>query len=560
MLESLHIEHLAIIDYLDIQFGTGLNIITGETGAGKSIIVNAIKLLLGERATAEVIRHGEETAVIEAFFSIEHTDVQRQLEDIGLEPGPELLVKRLISRSGKNRVFINGHVATLQMLNQIVTPLLTLSGQHEYQRLLLPAYQIQILDKYAELKDIKRQFQGLFERLSQALHQKEKLLQQVKEQQEKRELLTFQLKEIEGAKLSPEEEERLNQQRAKLRHVEFLKQVAERGYLELYSKEGAVTEILASLAKEMEGAVGYEPKWQKWIEILKTALYQLEDLAHSFQDYKERLMFEPESLDAIEARLAEIERLKRKYKAQSVDELLQRKTEIEKALKKEESLAAEIEELKREIDDLKEVLTRLAQLLTEQRQHKGKLLKEKLETHLQSLGMPNARCEIKLIPVETGMLLKNGLCVTENGAETVEFLFSSNPGEPLRPLAKIASGGELARFLLAIKSILGKRIGTETIIFDEIDTGVGGDMGSIIGERLKQLAKTHQIICITHLPQIACYGDNHFRVEKKIIAGRTITTVRPLDREERIEELVRMLGGEKTSRLYAEVLLNHANK
>lgn len=560
MLESLHIEHLAIIDYLDIQFGAGLNIITGETGAGKSIIVNAIKLLLGERATAEVVRHGEETAVIEAFFNIENTEAQRQLENMGFGTGSELLVKRIISRSGKNRVFINGHLATLQMLNQIISPLLTLSGQHEYQRLLLPSYQMQMLDKYAELGEIKKQFQDLYEHLSRALHKKEKLAQQIKQQQEKRELLSFQLKEIEEARLSSDEEERLSQQREKLRHVELLKQVAEKGYLELYGKEGAVTEILASLAKEMETAAAYESNWQEWVEILKTALYQLEDLAHAFQDYKERLSFEPESLDAIEARLAEIERLKRKYKAQSVDELLQIKARIEQALHKEASLIAEIEGLKKEINNLRGNLTRVTHLLTQQRQHKGNSFREKLETHLQDLGMPHAKCEIKLIPVETGMLLEDGLYVNENGAETVAFFFSPNPGEPLRPLAKIASGGELARFLLAIKSILGERIGTETIIFDEIDTGVGGDMGGIIGERLKQLARTHQIICITHLPQIACYGDKHFRVEKQIASGHTLTTVRPLAQEERVEELVRMLGGKPSSRLYAEALLNQTNK
>jgi len=560
MLESLHIEHLAIIDYLDIQFGAGLNIITGETGAGKSIIVNAIKLLLGDRATAEVVRHGEEAAVIEAFFSIENSEAQRQLERIGFESSSELLVKRIISRSGKNKVFINGHLATLQMLNQILTPLLTLSGQHEYQRLLLPSYQAQILDKYAELTETKRQFQSLYEHLSRALDQKEKLIEQIKQHQEKREFLAFQLKEIEEAKLSPDEEERLSQQRERLRHIEFLKRVAERGYLELYGREGAVTEVLASLAKEMEVAAGYEPNWQEWIEVLNTALYQLEDLAHTFQDYKERLLFEPESLDAIEARLAEIEKLKRKYKVRTVDELLKVKMEIEQALNKEESLVIEIEELEREINELKGELTKVTHLLTEQRREKGNLLREKLETHLQGLGMPNAECEIRLIPVEIGMLLEDGLYVNENGAETVEFLFSPNPGEPLRPLAKIASGGELARFLLAIKSILGERTGTETIIFDEIDTGVGGDMGGIIGERLKHLAKTHQIICITHLPQIACYGDNHFRVEKQIILGRTLTTVRPLAQKERIEELVRMLGGKTSSRLYAEALLNQVNK
>ncbi len=558
MLEQLHVENLAIIEHLNIQFHPGLNVITGETGAGKSIIVNAIKLLMGERATKEMVRYGKESAVIEAFFTGKQEVWEKTLLEVGIEPAEELLVKRIINKEGKNRVFINGQLATLQMLQQVISPLLTLSGQHEYQHLLLPSYQLEILDAFAELEEEKKRWQRLYSQFLKALKDKEALSQRIKQQAERRELLLFEIQEIENARLSPHEEDELKEERRRLRHIGFLKELADKAYWQLYGEENAITSNLASLEREMEEAAGYDPRWKKWLENLRQALYQLEDLAHSLKDYGETLFFEPDHLEAIEARLAEISRLKKKYKVADVKELLALKEKFVQELEASENLEDQIREIERQSNRLKTELIELAQQIRAQREKKAKELQERLTSFLKTLGMKHVTCEIALRPLKSGLKLEENVWVNENGAEEVEFLFSANVGEPLRPLNKIASGGELARFLLGLKSILGIKAGTETIVFDEIDTGVGGDIGTLIGQKLKQLAQSHQVICITHLPQIACQADIHFKVEKQIKDQQTITTIYPLNPDERINEITRMLGGKFSSRPYAEALLKQA--
>ncbi|HDD43983.1 MAG TPA: DNA repair protein RecN [Candidatus Desulfofervidus auxilii] len=558
MLQSLHIEHLAIIDHLEMDFSPGLNIITGETGAGKSIIINAIKLLWGERASAELIRYGEETAIIEALFLLDESIIQL-LQEKGFNVSKELLIKRIINRSGRSRVFVNDQLVTLPILNQITKNLFTLSGQYEYQNILSSEYQLSLLDNFCDLQE-KKIFQEIYKKLIRLIEQKKKILEKIAHYQEKQELLKFQQRELEEAKLQIGEEEELLQEREILRNAEFLKKVAENGYLQLYGGERTVIEILANLQKQMEIAASYEPKWQEWLETLKDCFYQLEDIAHVLKNYKESMVFEPDKLERIERRLAELNELKNKYKAKSIAELLEIKEKIEKELNSSEDLNIFLEQLDKEIFSLKEKLAKLAEELTEKRKKAAKFFENLLQDYLKNLGMPYARCEIKFTPLKIGLLLKENLWVNEEGAEEIEFLFSANLGEPSKPLAKIASGGELSRFLLALKTILGKKAGTETVIFDEIDTGVGGDLGSIIGRHLKELSKNHQIICITHLPQIACYGDAHFKVEKQIISGRTVTGVRLLKKDEKIKELVRMLGGKPSSYIYAQSLIEQANK
>ncbi len=559
MLEHLSIRNLAIIENLNVQFSPGLNVITGETGAGKSIIINAIKLLMGERAKAEIVRHGTKQAEITAFFSGDNPNWKLRLEDMGIEVEDEgeLIVKRIINRNGKNKIFINGQLITLQMLQQVVSPLITLSGQHEYQKLLQPQYQLEVLDIFANLSEEKRRWQEIYQRFLNLRDQKELLWEKIEKQVERKKLLEFQIKEIEDAQLSVGEEEKLKEQRLVLQNIVLLKEIAHRSYWQLYEDERAVIASLTQIKRDMERASEYDPKWSEWANALQSSLYLLEDLAQSLRDYQEGLSFDPHLLEAIETRLDRIIHLKKKYHVETIKELLELKENFVEELEDNANLEMQIKRLQKELDKIQLEMVELVRELSIKRKKAASILKERIENYLHELGMEHAQANVEILPLRRGISL-NDLFVDENGAEEVNFQFSANLGEPPKSLHKIASGGELARFLLALKSILGDKSMTETIIFDEIDTGVGGDIGSLIGKRLKDLAKQHQIICITHLPQIACYAENHFKVEKKISDGRTVVTIYLLDKKSRTKEIIRMLGNKPSSKTYAEALLNQA--
>ncbi|HXH14325.1 MAG TPA: DNA repair protein RecN [Alphaproteobacteria bacterium] len=562
MLKELRIRNFAIIDAIDVQFRQGLHVFTGETGAGKSIIIEALSLALGGRASADMIRSGEETATIEAVFDLSGLhDVAELARAHGIEVADdELVIKRAISAS-RNRVYINSGLSTVSVLELLGARLVEIHGQYEQQTLLHPERQLDILDSYAGVMELRRglerqyyYLQGLRKRLAE-------LMAQAEERARQQELLQFQRQEIEQAQLQPGEEDALKAERQILLHTEKLLQVAQGTSEALYTGEDTLVDRLGQVLRALEEVSGIDAALKPVAEDLRAALYQLEEAGRSLGDYASRVEFDPGRLADIEDRLAEINSLKRKY-GPTVEDILAR----------QESLAKELESLQHQVENMEALRTEIAVTerqvreqaleLSQRRLAVGATLEQAVERELRELSMGAARFAIafRRTPDPNGFIAteEGPVQLTPVGIETVEFLFTSNPGEEPRPLAKIASGGELSRVMLALKSILASVARVPTLIFDEVDTGIGGGVAEVVGRKLKALTTACQVFCITHLPQVASRGDVHFLIEKQIVLGRTVTTVRTLTQRERVDEIARMSGGlvitETTRKLAAELL------
>jgi DNA repair protein RecN (Recombination protein N) len=562
VLKELRITNFAIIDALHVHFGQGLHVFTGETGAGKSIIIEALSLALGSRASPEMIRSGEEAAAIEAAFDLTgHPEVAELARAHGIDvSGEELVIKRAISPS-RSRVYVNGTLSTVSVLEVLGSKLVEIHGQYEQQTLLHPERQLDIFDSYVGVLELRRTLernyyylQGLRKRLAE-------LTAQADERARRQQLLQFQLQDIDQAKLQPGEEEELKSERHVLTHTEKLLQVTQGSGELLYAGEDAIVERLGRVLSALEEVSAIDPVLTPVTEELRASLYQLEEAGRTLGDYASRVEFDPVRLAEIEERLAELSALKRKYGATVADILAQRES-LAKELESLQHQAENIDALHAEIALIERQVREQALDLSQRRMAVGTTLAEAVERELHALSMGAARFVIgfQRTPDPAGFITVDGVPVqlTPAGIESVEFLFTSNPGEEPRPLAKIASGGEVSRVMLALKSILATVEQVPTLVFDEVDAGIGGGVAEVVGRKLKALTKSCQVFCITHLPQVASRGDIHFLIEKQVMLGRTVTVVRPLTQRERVDEIARMSGGliitDTTRKLAAELL------
>jgi DNA repair protein RecN (Recombination protein N) len=558
MLQELRIRNFAIIDELNLSFSKGFNILTGETGTGKSIILNAVQLLLGDKATDELVRSSEEEASVEALFDIsENREVMEGVKEKGerfqaIGEEESLLIRRVISRSGRGRVFINGNLATLGMLSEIGVGLLSIYGQHEHQSLQRVETHIDILDEFGGLLGLREEFQKHFQKFISLSEEVKKIREEKERRNKERELMTFQLREIEASGIQVKEEESLKEERSVLTHAKKLMEFANASEEMLYGEEGSAIERIQTILRQGQEVAAIDPSLSHLMKSLEVTLIQLEEIALALRDYSKRIEINPMRLEEIEDRLEEIDRLKRKY-GPTVEAVLLFKKRVDEALKSFTTDEERLSQLESSLEPIQQEMADLAKKLSiERRRVAGELIKS-VERELGSLGMKRTVFEVHL----------EDLPLSLKGVDRVEFLISPNIGEEVKPLAKIASGGELSRIMLAMKRILARVGGRQVLIFDEVDSGIGGAIAEVVGKKLKELSRHHQVICVTHLPQIACFADQHHSVRKEVRAGRTITRVDRLEKESIIDEIARMLGGMKVTektRAHAREMVDNAKK
>ena len=566
MLQELSIRNFAIIDDLQISFSDGLTMLTGETGAGKSIIINAVNLLLGGRATAKLIRTGAPEAELEALFRIPvGSPLTRFLEENGYGTEDGLLIRRIISANDRHRIFLNGRLATAQLLNAATENLASISGQHAHQGLLQETQQLQIVDQFGGLMSLREKLFDQFHQILPMIRQLRRFKQKESSREEHLVLLAFQRREIHDAAVTIGEDEQLEQERNRLKNAELLYQTVSWAIEDLYSAQGAAVERLAAVAKELARLGKIDSSLQAKADSITDTMYRIEDFVEGLRAYLAKLDTDTQRLETVETRLDLLQKLKRKYGG-TLEAVIARDEAIDQELTTVENLSAEIAKLESSLAGRHALLAELSAQLSEKRRQTAVGLAELVVLELASLKMPQTQFQARFssIEVEPGLstyLQRDQKAITEYGSDRVEFLISPNVGEELRPLARIASGGELSRVVLALKAILAKTESVETLVFDEVDAGIGGGTADVVGRKLAELARFHQVLCITHLPQIAKYGAHHYRISKRTDAGRTRTEIFPLEKEKRVMEIARMLGGEKiTDRTlaHAKELLSEA--
>lgn len=552
MLAYLRMQNFALIDDLSLEFFPGMNVLTGETGAGKSILIGAINLILGERASSEQVRTGAEQAVIEAVFTVspDYEYLREMLEEGGLPWAADLIILREIARSGRNICRVNGRIVPLFLLKELGGALVDLHGQHSHQSLLRPEKHLFLLDEFGdeELLKIKRRLQEIFHRW-QSVKQKLKAKGGSPVEREKQlELLAYQRDEILSASLCPEEEEELKQRLILLDNLEKLSATISRAYFDIYGGENAlqtpVIDQINSIEKEMSSLLKIDPKLSPFVDLLQEIGTSLTEWGRELYSYLDNLTFSPAEKGEIENRLELYRRLKAKYGG-TVDEVLSFAENCTQKINTLENSAAEILLWEKEEKALWQEIEQLAALLTAKRKATAHKLELLIVEALQELGMESARFSIQFTERKAPGL---------EGREDLEFLFSANPGEPLKPLARIISAGEVARVMLALKSILAEQDQIPTMVFDEIDSGIGGYTIQKVSEKMAGLSKKHQVICVTHSPQIASAADHQYYIYKEVVKGRAATSVSYLQGERRIMEIARLLNGGNMS----EITRQHA--
>ncbi|MGH9354473.1 MAG: DNA repair protein RecN, partial [Terriglobia bacterium] len=564
MLRELHIRNYAVVESLSLEFYPGLSVLSGETGSGKSILVDALGLVLGGRASPDVIRTGQDRATVTAVFQ-SSGDVKAWLEEFGLDGAleKEVILRREIQAGGKSRLLVNDQPVTLTAIRSLARRIIDVHGQNEHVALLARDAQLELLDEFAEVEDRLNEVAGIFRRRRDLQRELEGLTQTEQERLRALDLLQFQVEELKSARLEPGEDARLEEERRMLANVEKLRSAASAAFDCLYEEEGSALARLAVAEKSLEELARYDSSASPYLEPLASARASLEDFAAFLRNYLGKLEADPQRLEEVEDRLALIGRLKRKY-GKSIDDILAYSVEAAAQLEKLEHADERRNQIALELGKANEEYRLAAQALSAGRRAAAKALAKKVQQELEQLGMEKA-----VFVIQFTSLLEAGGGI--RGADEIEMLISPNPGEQPRPLERIASGGELSRLMLALKTVCGEKPprGVEgsrkrqdttppalrTFIFDEVDAGIGGRVAECVGQRLKQLAQNAQVLCVTHLPQIACFADHHYYVEKAQRAGRTITEVRLLAGEkDRASELARMLSGSQIT----DAVLQHA--
>lgn len=545
MLVELRIRNFAIIEAAELEFASGLNILSGETGAGKTIILSALGLLLGGRASPDMIRSGEKEAVVEGLFGLEGEAPIAELAGRAREvDGREMLVRRVIAEGGRSRVTLDGELATVQSLSRIGAALVQVYGQHEQQSLLRSESHREILDRYAGLDDPLLGYRASYQRAIDIKARLGDLERRERERADLLELARFRAMELERAALAPGEDEQLATERTILANVAKLAAAAAEAHDMLYGADTAAIDSIAGAESRLKDAAALDPKLGEVLEMVRSARTNLDEAARTLSAYAGKVEADPARLEQIETRLQELTRLKRKYGG-SIDAAIQTLERSRVEIAELEGIAESKTQVENELAAALDELTARASQLSEKRRRAAAELKRKTEGELKTLGMraPVFEAQLAAVADDEAGFVHDGRALGTAGADTVEFYLSPNLGQPPMPLLRIASGGELSRVMLALKRLEAQKRGVATLIFDEVDAGIGGAVAETVGRKLKQLARYHQILCVTHLPQIAAYADRHFLVEKEERRGATRSRVNVLEPGERGEEIARMLGG-----------------
>lgn len=560
MLCELKVENLALIEALHLHFdqdGCGrLVVMTGETGAGKSILLRAIHLLTGGRAQTDWIRNGAEQCVVEALFAVNagHQALLRSLQESGMGEESEIIIKRVLTGSGKSRLYVNGSLATAKMVADLTENLLSIAGQHDHQQLLQPALHLDFLDSIGEHWEVREELGLLFARYRQKKEELATLRQQERDKEQRRDFLRFQLDEIRQAAPVAGEDEELAAERKRLKSADALIAMSQKVYRFFSS---TLMDGMFEVRRDMEQMVQLDPAVEPLAAELVAYSYQAEDYIGQLRSYKDSLEHNPLRLEQVSERLDALQQLKRKY-GDTLEAVLRFGEEAEGELELLENMEKNMGELETAVASLEQELVQKAATLSQQRRQTAERLTRAMAAELGSLAFQQARFEVGFQESHTGV---EG--IRSSGSDRVEFFFSANPGEAPRPLAKVASGGELSRLMLALKCLLAKKDMVETVIFDEVDAGIGGEAAEAVARKIQELAGHHQVFCVTHLPQIAARGSVHFRVAKQQEEGRTLSSFTLLPPDARVEELARMLAGESVTdktRQWALELLDRGRK
>jgi DNA repair protein RecN (Recombination protein N) len=552
MLRFLNISNFALIDSLQIEFQPGLNVLSGETGSGKSIIIDALGLLLGERGTSEMIRTGETKAFVEGVYEFQgNTPLMTLLAESGIETSEDdLIIRREITAIGRGRVFVNNQVVTLSLLKAIQPHVVDIHGQGEQQSLLSTDTHLNVLDAFAGASSLRASVSQAYDELSRLLKELEINRQSESERLKALDMIEFQLGEIEQANLTESEDTELETERLKLANAEKLTTLCDEIYQHVYEAENSALTRISAVQRRLSDLAGLDPVFQPQLDQLANVKYILDDISFVISDYSQNVQHSPERLQFIEDRLEEIRRLKRKYGA-SISEILAVR---DKLLEQKSSLLHSEEtgrKLESELAKSLERYQKVANEISELRRQAATKLEKAVGKELSAVALGAAQFSVQFysqngsqVSAKLSELLGQTLSdIGRFGKETVEFFFTANKGEELKPLKAVASGGELSRLMLVLKTVTAPTLFPRTLIFDEIDSGIGGRVAEAVGQRLKKLAKTNQVLCITHQSQIARYADTHLLVSKEVSGNRTVTRLTTLDEDGRIDELVRMIGG-----------------
>lgn len=548
MLNHLSIRNVAVIDKLDINLHGGVSVLTGETGAGKSIIIDSINMILGDRANKELVRYGTDKAIVQAVFDAPKSVINILEEnDIDTEDDT-IIITRQVTKEGKSVARINGMVVTLNILREISDRLINIHGQHDNQALLTPIRHITFLDAYADNEEYINEYKDILSKKREIEKKISSLEMDEQEKMQRIDLLEYQVEEIKKASLEKGEEDDLREQRDIYTNAEQITKSVNEAYMNLYEGDEiqSAYDGISIAVNEISQISDLNPQLKSIYDTLNEIMYSLEDTAHEIKEFGETVEFDEQTLNDIEERLDLISRLKRKY-GNSIEEILEYLKKAESELNDIKLSDEKTNELKEELESVTNELKAKGMALNERRTSAAKILEENIEKSLHELNMEKSKFKVNI---------ENDGTFYDNGMDKVEFLISTNPGEPLKPLVKIASGGELSRVMLAIKSILADSDGVDTMIFDEIDTGVSGKAAMSIAKKLAVIAENKQVICITHLPQLTAMADNHYLIQKNTDGEMASTTLKELDEEGRELELARIIdGGEVT-----ELALSHAKQ
>lgn len=552
MLSHLVIRNFAIIEHLEIPFYDGYTVLTGETGAGKSIIIDALNLLLGGRASTDVIRSDEDEAVVEAIFTPADArleTINARLEAEGIATGKDLVVRRIVSRSGRNKVFVNGGLSTVSALAEVTRGLVDISGQHEHYSLFDVAQHVGMLDGFADVGALREAMGEAYGRVAELRRALDRIRKGVQERLNRIDFLRFQLSEIDEARLEAGEDDKLKEELDTLKHAEKIVDATRQAASLCYEGNSAAAEQLSEAIDQLGRAAQWAPQLAEMAERLEEARIGVEEVARELATYNRDIDSDPARLDDVVERLELIKRLKRKHGAADVDMILAKAEDMRAELDELENAEERGGQLEEDLAQARQEALSIAKKLSQKRREAAGRLETQIEAELGDLNMKHTRFVVSFAPAElpAGDLADAELTLGPEGFDQVEFLIAPNAGEEPRPLAKIASGGELSRIMLAFKTVLVERDAVETYVFDEVDTGIGGQTADVVGAKISGTADAHQVLCITHLPQIASRSDHHYLVEKLLEDGRTRSRIRPLDDEERVEELARMLGGTRVT-------------
>ena len=534
MLQSLHIENIAVIKSLDIDFENGFSVLTGETGAGKSIIIDSINMLSGNRISRELIRTGEERALVGAVFSELGEEVKSLLVDYGFDAEDSVLLQRTLTKDGKSVVKLNGRTVTQTIQKDICRLLINIHGQNENQRLMNKSAQLDILDSFAENRELLSEYSSVYRQLSEAKSKLDELNSDQAEKMRMRDVYAFQLEEINSVKLKVGEEEKLEAERNRLGSIEKISEKVNLAYRALYAGEkGSVVYLLERSAAALDKIADVLPEVKELSSRLNDYKYEIEDIALTVREYASDAENPTEQLNKIESRLDAINKLKRKY-GNSVEEILAFRDKTVKLLEEIDNCDDIKEDISNEIKRVGKIAVELAERIHGRRVTAAEKITEGVMENLKFLDMPKVMFKVA---VTSGTKLRS------DGCDEVEFLIATNAGEPLMPLEKIASGGELSRIMLALKCVLSDKDGVGTVIYDEVDAGISGKTSRKVGIKLKEISRVMQIISVTHSAQIASLADNHYLISKCDIGGRTESSVDLLDNDGRVSEIARILGG-----------------